>query len=79
MSSQEKTSLFNYKKNDITADAMCYVAKTLKIMLSLIFLLILVILLPVLPFIWISYKGFHGRYGIVNIILCNFRRSLGRY
>jgi hypothetical protein len=68
MSTQEKTTLFNVKKNDLTADAMCYAAKTFKIMLSLIFLLIVIILLPVLPFIWISYKGFHGRYGIVNII-----------
>lgn len=66
MNNLDKINLF--KKKDFSADMMCYAAKSFKIILSLIFLLIFIILLPVLPFIWISYKGFHGRYGIVKLI-----------
>ena len=66
MNNKNKTTLF--RKTDLTATAMCYVAKGLKIILSLVLLLIVIILLPVVPFIWISYKGFHGRYGIVKLM-----------
>ena len=66
MNNLDKINLF--KKKDTHASILCYLAKSFKVILSLIFLLIFIILLPVLPFIWISYKGFHGRYGIVKLI-----------
>ena len=29
-------------------------------------------MLPVVPFLWVSYKGFHGKYGIIKLIRENY-------
>ena len=30
------------------------------------------VMLPVIPFLWVSYKGFHGKYGIIKLIRENY-------
>ena len=31
-----------------------------------------IIMLPIIPFLWVSYKGFHGKYGIIRLFRENF-------
>ena len=44
----------------------------LKYLILLAGIVLLILLLPIIPFLWVSYKGFHGKYGIIKLFRENF-------
>lgn len=48
------------------------VTKCLKILILLAGLVLTLIMLPIIPFLWVSYKGFHGKYGIIKLFRDNY-------
>lgn len=57
----EKTGLFIYLITEIFT-----------VLLIVFRIALTLFMLPVIPFLWVSYKGFHGKYGIIKLIRENY-------
>jgi hypothetical protein len=52
-----------------TSRYFCNFIEAAKIFFRIVQIMLLIILLPILGFLWITYKGFHGPYGIFKLLL----------
>jgi len=48
------------------------ITQCLKILILFVGLALFIIMLPIFPFLWVSYKGFHGKYGIIKLFRENY-------
>tara|TARA_B100001115_G_C15670683_1_gene323828 strand:- start:251 stop:577 length:327 start_codon:yes stop_codon:yes gene_type:complete len=48
------------------------ITQALKFIILLLGIFLFIIMLPIVPFLWVSYKGFHGKYGIIKLFRENF-------
>ena len=46
----------------------CTVKQMINIIIIIILFCLVLMTMPILPFVYISYKAFHGKYGIVKLI-----------
>ena len=53
---------------DQKTDFACISKIVLEYLVIMLIMFLFLISLPILPFVYISYKGFHGKYGIVRKI-----------
>lgn len=48
------------------------ISQGLKYLLLFVIIAMFIIMLPIIPFLWVSYKGFHGKYGIIKLFRDNY-------
>ena len=48
------------------------ITQCLKYLILFAGIALVLIMLPILPFLWVSYKGFHGKYGIIKLFRENY-------
>ena len=49
-----------------------WITEIIQIIIILFGIILTLVMLPVIPFLWVSYKGFHGKYGIIKLIRENY-------
>jgi len=49
-----------------------WITEIVTVLLIVFGIALTLVMLPVIPFLWVSYKGFHGKYGIIKLIRENY-------
>ena len=60
------------KDNEKTSRFIYLITEIVTILLIVFGIALTLVMLPVIPFLWVSYKGFHGKYGIIKLIRENY-------
>lgn len=65
-------SLTKEDDDDKPSTLINWITEIVTVLLILFGIALTLVMLPVIPFLWVSYKGFHGKYGIIKLIRENY-------
>lgn len=65
-------SLTKEDDDDKPSTLINWITEIVTVLLIVFGIALTLVMLPVIPFLWVSYKGFHGKYGIIKLIRENY-------
>lgn len=65
-------SLTKEDDDDKPSTPINWITEIVTVLLIVFGIALTLVMLPVIPFLWVSYKGFHGKYGIIKLIRENY-------